>query len=114
MRRFITEAPEGQEEFLYFVLACHDSVESVVNCAPQNRKHKFLSSKELADWTMQNWNWAVEGAVASSQHVSILYSHYRILNNEFVTDNHFTVAHFDRHLPIYDFFCDSQHHYQAL
>ena len=102
MRRELPDIPYGREDFLYFVLSCNESVESVINHSTGIAPSMF-SNEDLSLWTIDNWNWAVAGVVTYSQHINILYSHPRILNHA-LAEQQPSVAHFRKELPIYDFY----------
>lgn len=111
MRRILPEIPYGQEDFLYFVLSCNDSVESVVNRSRDRLPSLFFSSIALADWTISNWEWAVSGVVTCSTHINVMYSHPRILNHKLSDVSHLSIAHFSNDLPIYNYY---KQHYSTL
>jgi hypothetical protein len=111
MKRFQEDIPNGQEEFLYFVLSTNKSLQSIINYPSHpNTTPLLFSSAELAEWTVSNWNWAVCGVVSCSEYINILYTHSRILNHEY-DQSHYAIAHFHRSLPIYNYFTEQ---YQML
>jgi len=111
MRQNQIDVPQGQEEFLYFVLANKQSIQSVINYpSPHNSTPLLFSSEALARWTVENWDWAVSGAVTCTNYINIMYSHTRILNHEY-DQSHYSIAHFHRDLPIYEYFTEQ---YQSL
>lgn len=114
MRRLLPDAPTGREEFLYFVLACNESVESVVNQTFHRTDPYIFSTEQLAHWTIENWSWAVADVVSCSQYINVLYSHTRILNREHNSNTKFSIAHFRKELPIYKHFIELESQYQSL
>jgi hypothetical protein len=113
--------PYTQEEFLYFILECDESLESIINRTeprPKLRKSYIYSSDMLAQWTMENWSWAVKGVVACSEYINILYTHPRILEHANLRERDpgslYSIGHFRRGLPIYNFFYYHCEPYQLL
>jgi len=107
-------APYGQEEFLYFVLSTPFSVESVVNRVSPNRRVDIFSSEALSNWTIANWYWAVDGIAVASEHITVTYAHNRILNSEHEPSGIYSMAHFHKRLPIYQYYQEVQSLYQPL